>query len=73
MVHGDNLPLGMREGEIFNQISVPFESGDLLLFYSDGVTEARNLAGELFGEDRLLQLRHDQQPTRARGVGGSHP
>jgi len=47
MVHGDNLPLGIREGEIFNQISVPFESGDLLLFYSDGVTEARNFAGEL--------------------------
>ena len=54
MVHGDNLPLGIREGEIFNQISVPFESGDLLLFYSDGVTEARNFAGELFGVDRLL-------------------
>jgi sigma-B regulation protein RsbU (phosphoserine phosphatase) len=54
MVHGDNLPLGIREGEIFNQISVPFKSGDLLLFYSDGVTEARNLAGELFGVDRLL-------------------
>jgi PAS domain S-box-containing protein len=54
MVHGDNLPLGIREGEIFNQISVPFEPGDLLLFYSDGVTEARNAAGELFGNDRLL-------------------
>jgi serine/threonine-protein kinase RsbW len=54
MVHGDNLPLGIREGEIYNQISVPFESGDLLLFYSDGVTETRNLAGELFGTDRLL-------------------
>jgi sigma-B regulation protein RsbU (phosphoserine phosphatase) len=54
VVHGDNLPLGIREGEIFNQISVPFELGDLLLFYSDGVTEARNVAGELFGADRLL-------------------
>ncbi len=54
MVHGDNLPLGIREGEIYNQISVPFECGDLLLFYSDGVTETRNLAGELFGADRLL-------------------
>jgi PAS domain S-box-containing protein len=54
MVYGDNLPLGIREGEIYNQISVPFESGDLLLFYSDGVTETRNFAGELFGSDRLL-------------------
>jgi sigma-B regulation protein RsbU (phosphoserine phosphatase) len=55
MVHGDNLPLGIREGEIYEQISVPFEPGDVLLFYSDGVTEARNFAGELFGADRLLQ------------------
>jgi PAS domain S-box-containing protein len=54
IVHGDNLPLGIREGEIYNQISVPFEPGDMLLFYSDGITEARNFAGELFGTDRLL-------------------
>ncbi|HEY7219897.1 MAG TPA: SpoIIE family protein phosphatase, partial [Candidatus Binatia bacterium] len=54
MVHGENLPLGIREGEIFNQISVPFGSGDVLLFYSDGVTEARNAAGDLFGADRLV-------------------
>ena len=55
MLHGDNLPLGIREGEIYDQISVPFEPGDLLLFYSDGVTEARNPAGELFGVDRLAE------------------
>ncbi|HXG52460.1 MAG TPA: SpoIIE family protein phosphatase [candidate division Zixibacteria bacterium] len=54
-VHGNNLPLGIREGETYDQIGVPFETGDLLLFYSDGVTETRNLAGELFGIDRLLQ------------------
>jgi sigma-B regulation protein RsbU (phosphoserine phosphatase) len=55
MVHGDNLPLGIREGEIYDQISVSFEPGDVVLFYSDGVTEARNVAGELFGADRLLE------------------
>lgn len=53
MLHGDNLPLGVREGEIYDQVSVPFEPGDLLLFYSDGITEARNPAGELFGVQRL--------------------
>ena len=55
MVHGDNLPLGIREGEIYDQISVPFEAGDVLLFYSDGVTETRSAAGELFGADRLAE------------------
>jgi sigma-B regulation protein RsbU (phosphoserine phosphatase) len=54
MVHGNNLPLGIRAGESYEQISVAFEPGDVLLFYSDGVTEARNAAGELFGAARLV-------------------
>jgi sigma-B regulation protein RsbU (phosphoserine phosphatase) len=53
MVHGNSLPLGIREGEIFDQVTVPFETGDLFLFYSDGVTDLRNGGGELFGFDRL--------------------
>jgi sigma-B regulation protein RsbU (phosphoserine phosphatase) len=54
VLHGDNLPLGFRRGEIYNQQSLPLESDDLLVFYSDGVTETRNPAGESFGEDRLM-------------------
>jgi phosphoserine phosphatase RsbU/P len=53
VLHGDNLPLGVSEGEIYDQISVPFELGDLFLFYSDGITEARNGGGDLFGVERL--------------------
>jgi sigma-B regulation protein RsbU (phosphoserine phosphatase) len=54
VLHGDSLPLGIREGEIFDQISAPFEINDILLLYSDGITEARNPAGELFGAGRLI-------------------
>jgi PAS domain S-box-containing protein len=53
VLHGDNLPLGFRKGEIYNQQSVSFESDDLVVLFSDGVTEARNRADELFGEARL--------------------
>lgn len=55
VLHGDNLPLGVREGEIYDQVSVSFEPGDLFLFFSDGITEARNEAGELYGIERLLE------------------
>ena len=55
ILHGNNLPLGISEGEIFDQLAIPFEVGDLFLFYSDGITDVRNAAGELFGADRLSE------------------
>ena len=54
-VHGSSLPLGIKEGEIFDQVAVPFEPGDLFLFYSDGITDVRNSARELFGLKRLIE------------------
>jgi sigma-B regulation protein RsbU (phosphoserine phosphatase) len=55
LYHDGNLPLGVKENEIYDQSSIPFEAGDLVLFYSDGITEARNAAKELFGADRLQE------------------
>jgi sigma-B regulation protein RsbU (phosphoserine phosphatase) len=36
--------------------STPLESGDILLLFTDGVTEAMNTAREEFGEARLIAL-----------------
>ena len=45
--------------------------GNLLLFYTDGVTEAFNSANELFGEDRLLEeLSRRPGQTAAQSVAG---
>ncbi len=50
------LPLGaLREGE-WDLCEVTLEVGDVLLFYSDGLTDARGRSGEPFGEERLMQL-----------------
>jgi len=37
---------------------VKIEEGDVVVFYSDGITEAENGNGEQFGEARLLELLH---------------
>jgi sigma-B regulation protein RsbU (phosphoserine phosphatase) len=52
-LEGDSLPLGVSEREVYTQVTVPFAPGDVFCFYSDGVTEAHNTEGELFGYDRL--------------------
>ncbi len=35
---------------------IKLKPGDIMMLYSDGVTEAQNLAGEEFGEARLVAV-----------------
>ena len=48
--------LGLLADAEFHQHSVPFEPGDTLVLYSDGIVEAANFEDEQFGEDRLQEL-----------------
>ncbi len=45
--------LGILANPEFNEPSFEFSRNDLLVAYSDGVTEARNEIGHFFGEDAL--------------------
>jgi len=47
--------VGLMDNMRYEQESLQLESGDLLIAYSDGVTEPENDFGE-FGEDRLLEV-----------------
>ncbi len=50
------LPVGaLADGE-YRDLEIDLEPGDLVLGYSDGVTEARSPDGELFGDRRLQQI-----------------
>ena len=40
----------------FNQQTIKLDSGDIVLFYTDGVTETLNINNELYGENRLEHL-----------------
>jgi len=55
-LEGDNLPLGMEEHATYVPKVVQLQKGDLLIFYSDGVTEAENEKGDCFGPDKLAEL-----------------
>jgi sigma-B regulation protein RsbU (phosphoserine phosphatase) len=59
--------LGLLPDPTFEARSVPFRPGDLLVLYTDGLTEARSPAGEEFGEERLARylLHHRAEPADA--------
>ncbi len=51
-----NLPLGVDADGTFSQSRMALSSGDRLFLYTDGVIEAPNASGELFGESRLMAV-----------------
>ena len=48
--------LGAVEGLVYGEDSETLQVGDYLFVYTDGVTEAMDPAGELYEEDRLVQV-----------------
>jgi len=52
---GRRLPLGLDDVQL-TVGEVALQPGDRILAYTDGVTEARDTHGDLFGETRLLDL-----------------
>ena len=59
VVNPMGLALGLDPGATFaksiQEVSIPFQSGDLFVFYTDGFPEAMNKTLEEFGEERLCR------------------
>jgi serine phosphatase RsbU (regulator of sigma subunit) len=62
MVLAADLPLGVIANIRYEQASFRLERGDRLIFLSDGVVEATNAQGELFGFERTQQV--SNEPAR---------
>lgn len=48
-----SLPLGILEETYYEEAVIKLVAGDQIIFYTDGITEAHSLEGELFGTARL--------------------
>lgn len=55
-----NIVLGVCDGYEFTSHKVPFQKGDILVLYTDGVTEAFNGDQEEYGFDTLKTLLREQ-------------
>ena len=51
-----NLPLGIVDGTRYDQFVLRLSPGDVILFYSDSVVEARDTAGGMLGEQGLVDM-----------------
>ncbi len=57
------MPLGLMPGMSYEEKETILEAGERALFYSDGLVEAHNAEGEMFGLPRLRSLvaEHDEE------------
>ncbi|MDZ7291173.1 MAG: SpoIIE family protein phosphatase [candidate division KSB1 bacterium] len=59
------IMLGIMRDSVFEDEVIPFSPGDLLVIYSDGVTEAVNADDEEFGDKRLITVVRDHWGSSA--------
>ena len=52
----EGMILGVRKNVIFEEKTTPIAKGDLLLLYTDGLTEAESPAGDFFGVERVSDI-----------------
>jgi serine phosphatase RsbU (regulator of sigma subunit) len=55
------LPIALYAGHGYAEERITVEHGDLLFFYTDGLVEAENAAGDMFGAERLQALLAEAQ------------
>ncbi len=63
------VPLGLLEQIDYDRRVVRPQPGDIVVLYSDGVSEATDRAGEELGRDRLLSMAQDLDRSSAASFG----
>jgi sigma-B regulation protein RsbU (phosphoserine phosphatase) len=64
-----DLPLGIISGTSYTQTAVALDPGDLLILYTDGISESVSETGERLGLNRLLHLARQLPATSAADAG----
>jgi phosphoserine phosphatase RsbU/P len=81
----EGFPLGIFEDVTYDERTYILNSGDVVVFHSDGIGDTQNSGGEFFGHGRLAKLIAEKQQLSADGIadrvleevdrfsGGQHP
>ena len=55
-VRAEGFPLGMFPNVSYEELTVATKPGDVVVFISDGILDAENAEGEMYGHERLTSL-----------------
>ncbi len=64
-IHAEGFPLGLFPHAEYEEFTLATQPGDLLVFFSDGIVDANNAAGDMFGEERLCCVLEALQESEA--------
>jgi len=67
----DGMPVGIMPGVEYGQDFTTLDPGDVALLYTDGITEAMNLAHEEFGMERFYQVVRENAKGTAKDIADS--
>jgi len=65
-MHSPGVPLGSLPGITYDEVTADLGTGDVFVFFSDGISEAMNAGGAEFGTDRLIGVieQHRARPAQ---------
>lgn len=81
----EGFPLGIFEDVTYDERSYILDSGDIVVFHSDGIGDTQDSKGQFFGHERIAKLIFDKHHLSADGIadslleevdrfsGGQHP
>src|SRR3989454_209479 len=56
VIEATGLPLGLFDDAEYDEFTFQAKPGDMFVFFSDGILDARNKAGDMFGRQRVEQI-----------------
>jgi len=68
LVLAEGFPLGLFPNVTYEEIVVTTEPGDVVVFVSDGILDAENAQGEMYGQERLSGLLCSQRDRSAPAI-----
>jgi sigma-B regulation protein RsbU (phosphoserine phosphatase) len=67
-LEGDGMFLGIVDPVFLEEVCLEVRPGDRVVLFSDGVTDANSIDGQMFGRQRLLAAVAESEETSAQGL-----